>query len=663
MTRRAAMGIGGTAVMAMTAVTAAFLAYRDPPPDVSAASLPATLVITDRRGTPLREHRRRSGERCLPVSLDAMSPAIRCAMIAAEDKRFARHAGVDPVAVARAAVDNLGAGRVVSGASTLTWQLARMARPQPRTLVNKLREALWALRIERYTGKDDLLATYLNRVPFGGTLYGVEAAARAYFGKPASALDWAEASLLAGIPQAPARFRPDRRPERALHRREYVIGRLVACNPDLAATAPRMAEIPEIHFNSAPFLAPHFTGLIIATHPAPASGAPLRTTLDLPMQQAAESAAMPYAQRLGSAGIDGLAVVVLDVRSSAVRVMIGSPDYFAAGSGQINGALALRSPGSALKPFIYTEAFERGLLTPATLLSDAPAVYRDYTPSNFDRQFRGSVSAHDALAMSLNIPALELTRQIGLERVYNRMRDAGLGKTWLEADRYGLPLAIGVAGVTLLDLVNAYAVLAREGLYTGYRLVEDTPPDTPRRLWHAGAAYMTATILRDAAWQAGVTDVHADTQSAPFALKTGTSNGYRDAWAIAYNPEFVTGVWIGRADGAGHADLIGVQTAVPVCAAVFRTLYPAGMAGPWFTPPADVAVREVCAVSGRPPTMHCLRRHTADWLQGVSDARPCELCHAAVVLDTLRCTLNRPLNRPSYSDTLNPNRNRNHQLP
>jgi penicillin-binding protein 1C len=630
MTRRPTLCIGGTMAMTLVAIAAAVYAFLDPPPDVSAAALPATLVITDRRGTPLREHRRRSGERCLPVSLDAMSPAIRAAMIAAEDKRFHEHAGVDPVAIARASLDNLRAGRVVSGASTLTWQLARMAQPQPRTFRNKLREALWALRIERRTGKEELLSAYLNRVPFGGTLYGVEAAARAYFGKPAAALDWAEASLLAGIPQAPARFRPDRRPDRALHRREYVIERLIASNPDLVATAPRMVEIPEIHFNPAPFLAPHFTGLIINTHPAPASGAPLRTTLDLPMQQAAESAAMPYAQRLGSAGIDGLAVVVLDVRTSAVRVMIGSPDFFAGDHGQINGALALRSPGSALKPFIYTEAFERGLLTPATLLSDAPAVYRDYTPSNFDRQFRGSVSAHDALAMSLNIPALELTRQIGLERVYNRMRDAGLGKTWQEADHYGLPLAIGVASVSLLDLVNAYAVLAREGLYTGYRLLEDSPADAPRRLWHAGAAYMTSTILRDAAWDAGVTDVHADTQSAPFALKTGTSNGYRDAWAIAYNPEFVTGVWMGRPDGGGHADLIGARSAVPICAAVFRTLYPPGTAGPWFTPPTDVATREVCAASGRSPTAHCLRRHVADWLPGISDARPCGICHAAV---------------------------------
>jgi len=625
LSRRRKLHLIGSVVLI---AAAAVIILRDPPPDVSTATLPATLVLTDRHGAPLREHRRRSGERCLPVELDAMSPAIKASIIAAEDKRFRQHPGVDLLAIARAALDNLVNGRIVSGASTLTWQLARMARPQQRTFLNKLREALWAVQIERCTGKDALLAAYLNRVPFGGTLYGVEAASHAYFGKPAAALDWAEASLLAGIPQSPSRFRLDRNPAHALRRRDYVLSRLAADHPLLADTAPRITETPDVGSHSAPFLAPHFCELILATQSAPTGGGPLRTTLDLPMQQAAESVVASFAGNLRGAGIDGMAVVVLDVRSSAVRVMIGAPDFFAPGSGQINGATALRSPGSTLKPFIYTEAFDRGLLTPAAMIGDSPAIYRQYTPSNFDRQFRGMVSAHDALALSLNIPALEITRQIGQARIYDRLRDAGLGRSWKEPERYGLPLAIGAVSVTLLDLVNTYGSLAREGLYTGYRLTEDCPQAPPRRLWHAGAAFMTASILRDAAWHAGNADVHADTQGVPFALKTGTSNGYRDAWAVAYNPEFVAGVWIGRTDGAGHADLIGVQTAVPVCSAVFRTLYASGTPGPWYAPPGDIASREVCADSGRPPSPRCIRRHVADYLPGVSDHIPCSTCTA-----------------------------------
>lgn len=614
-------------VLALARLAAGLVAGLPDPPALE--PLPHGGILADRNGAPLRELPHSSDSRCLPVSFEAMAPAMRAAMVATEDRRFYRHPGVDWRAILRALFDNLRCGRIVSGASTIPWQIVRMAHPRPRTVLNKAREAIAALRLDAEYSKEELLTHYLNRAPFGGNLVGVEAAARAYFGKPAAALDQAEAALLAGLPQAPSRFRPDRHLDAALRRRRYVLERLRATGLLEPAAVRAAAAVPEITPTPRPFLAPHFCDLILARHPVRNRRAPLRTTLDLDMQRRAETLVADHAERLRADGIDGLALVLLDVRTGSVRALVGSPDYFRAPAGQVNAAIALRSPGSALKPFFYTEAFDRGLLTPDETLEDRPLRYREYRPENFDRDTRGSVRAREALAQSLNLPVLRLTERLELDRMVRTLRSLGLGADWRPPAHYGLPLALGAAEVRLLNLVNAYAVLARRGEFLPLRLREDAAIPPPRRIWLEASAWMTSDILRAAARgtlaQSGVA---VDERSMPpLALKTGTSSGYRDAWCLAYNPEFAIGVWVGRTDGGAHPDLIGARVAAPIAAGLFQRLYPAGR-GPWFPRPDGVKRRRVCARSGKLPGPACAACISADFLPGISSIAPCPDCRA-----------------------------------
>ncbi len=629
-------------VLVFAGLAALFLAG----PESVLEGLPYGGILTDCNGVMLRELPHPSDVRCLPVTGTEIAPAMRVAMVASEDGRFYRHSGIDPHAILRAIFDNLRYRRIVSGASTITWQIVRMAHRRPRTYANKIREARAAVRLDARYDKDELLTHYLNRAPFGGNLIGVEAAARAYFGKPASALDYAEAALLAGLPQAPSRFRPDRHLPAALQRRRYVLQRLRATGfADPNAIEAAATAIPEITPAPRPFLAPHFCDLVHARIPD-TTGQRIRTTIDLDLQRIAEQIVASHSGSLVAGGIDGLALVILDARSSAVRALIGSAHYFGLPAGQVNGATALRSPGSALKPFVFTEAFDRGLLTPDEILDDRPLRYRDYRPENFDRRTRGSVTAREALAHSLNLPVLRLTELLELERLYRNLQTLGLGRDWREAAHYGLPLSLGAAEVCLLDLANAYAVLARAGEYLPLRLLESDPAPLPRRVWLAESAWLTTEILRESArltlGQSGWADT--DRSLPAMALKTGTSAGYRDAWCLAYNPDFVVGVWVGRTDGAGHSDLVGALTAAPIVAAVFRSLYPAGR-GPWFARPAGVGQRRVCAHSGRLPGSDCGVHVLADFIPGVSGIAHCSGCqdHAAVRPDASGLGIDEPL--------------------
>lgn len=630
------------AMLVFSSLAALFLAGPDPVLE----ELPYGGVLTDYNNVVLRELPHPSDVRCLPVTGAEIAPAMRVAIMAAEDGRFLRHCGIDSRAILRATFDNLRYRRIVSGASTITWQIVRMAHPRPRTYANKIREARAAVRLDACYPKDELLNHYLNRAPFGGNLIGVEAASRAYFGKPASALDQAEAALLAGLPQAPSRLRPDRHLSSAMQRRRYVLQRM----RDTGLMDPNAIEaaatgIPEITPAPRPFFAPHFCDLVYARIPDP-TGQRIRTTIDLDLQLIAEQIVASSSGSLTAGGIDGLALVILDVRSSAVRALIGSTDYFGLPAGQVNGAMALRSPGSALKPFVFTEAFDRGLLTPDEILDDRPLRYRDYRPENFDRRTRGPVTAREALAHSLNLPVLRLTELLELGRLYRNLQTLGLGRDWRDAAHYGLTLSLGAAEVRLLDLANAYAVLARAGEYLPLRLLESDPAPVPRRVWLAESVWMTTEILRESARLTLDQSGWADTErSMPtVALKTGTSAGYRDAWCLAYNPDFVVGVWVGRTDGAGHSDLVGARTAAPIVAAVFRSLYPAGR-GPWFARPAGIEQRLVCARSGRLPGHDCAVNVWVDFIPGVSGIVHCSGCkdHAAVRPDAPGLRIAEPL--------------------
>lgn len=598
-----------TALAGGLLAAAFFAAVRWAPfPEDLLSPLPAAVVLADRHGDPLRVKLAAGGFDCRPGYEPSPDHWIAKAIVAAEDQRFWMHAGVDPLALARAIAQNVACGRRVSGASTISTQVIRMAVPRRRTLPTKIAEAFRALQLERRLGKREILAQYLDRAPFGGNVVGIEAAARRYFGKGAAQLSLAEAALLAGLPQSPSRLRPDRHPERARKRQAYVLERMEACGSITAQErAEALAQTLEARPGRYPFRAPHFCDLVgVPARPGPESI--VRTTLDPDLQRMAEGI---LRRRLRGGPVAGGAVVVIEVASGSVRALVGSPDYAAKGAGQVNGAVAPRAAGSTLKPFAFALALDRGLVTPATMIADVPTRFRDLDPKNFSLDFRGLVSVRDALVLSLNLPAIEIERRAGQGRFHAALRALGLATISEPAEHYGLGLVLGNAEVRLLDLANAYAVFARGGAWAPPRFVESAAPPATKPVFSAEACWLVSDMLggeeraMDTAGHAG------DVRLPPMAWKTGTSAGLRDAWAVAWNPEYAIGVWVGNPDGSAADELIGRKTATPIAWDLLRRMYPDNQ-GPWFARPAGVEPRSVCAASGRTPGPHCAHR-IEDW--------------------------------------------------
>lgn len=614
----------GAVAMAASVATAIAIWRQVPAPETWLRPRPSTTILADRRGEPLRILLADDGQDCRPIPLGETGPWIGPAIVAAEDGRFYSHPGVDPLAVGRATIQNLASGRVVSGASTISTQVVRLAQPRPRTLRSKIIEALLALKMERSLSKQQILEEYLNRAPFGGLTVGVQAAAQRYFGKDARDLTLGEAALLAGLPQSPSRLRPDRYLDRALRRRDYVLRRMVArgfITEEQRAAA--LAQPMVVQRRPYPLRAPHFAEAARARLPREAAGSLARTTLDPDLQRLAEDALRRRIAALRADGVRGGAVVVLEVATGAVRAMVGSPDARdARAAGRVNAALAARSAGSTLKPFLFALAFDEGRLTPETVLSDVPRQYPNYEPANFDGQFRGLVSARRALLDSLNIPALDLVSEIGVDRFHETLRRLGLTTLNRPSATYGLGLALGNGEVTLLDLANGYAALARGGEARPPVWFESESPEPSAAVFSAEAAWLVSDILSDPERAAPLPIPLGNVRLPSLAWKTGTSTGFRDAWTIAWNPEYVIGVWVGNPAGAPSPALVGGEAAAPVAWEIFRMLYPRGD-GPEFARPPGLRRCEVCAVSGRAPGPHC-RVHRPDWaIEGVTRHQPC----------------------------------------
>ena len=584
-----------------------------PFPSERLAAVPSSVLLTDREGTPIRLRLAPGGLDARPGYVPARTDWIAQAIVAAEDKRFWSHGGLDFLSLLRAAGQNASSLRRISGASTLSTQVIRLAVPRPRTLRTKLLEAFQAFQLERRMDKAAILRQYLDRAPFGGNVIGAEAAAWRYFGKSARDLSLAEAALLAGLPQSPSRLRPDRHPAAAARRRSYVLSRMEACGMITPAERAAADSAPVALSPAAyPFSAPHFCDAVGVPVRPRADDCRVRTTLDPVVQAWAEDA---LARRCAALGVAGGAVVVLDAPTGAVRAMVGSPDYASPRAGQVNGALSPRAAGSTLKPFAYALAFDQGRLSPATLLPDAPVHYRDLVPLNFSRDFRGTVPARDALVLSLNLPAIEVERRAGQPAFHFLLRRLGLSTIGPDPARYGLGLVLGNAEVRLLDLANAYACLARGGRYLPPRTLEDAPApdlaDAPS-FFSPEAAWLVADILSGDERAFDATGHAADVPLPRFAWKTGTSSGLRDAWTVAWNPDFVIGVWIGDPTGAPSASLVGRLAATPVAWDLIRRLYPRNRRSPWYPRPARIVSRTVCADTGCVATPACPRTHP-DW--------------------------------------------------
>lgn len=539
-----------------------------PPPLDRLADL--SVTVTDRKGQPLRVFTNAAGAWRLPATVEDVSPLFVELLLAYEDRRFESHAGVDPLAVLRAAAQNLGAGRVVSGASTITMQVARLLEPRPRTLSAKLIEAARAAQLEWRFSKRDILGMYLTLAPYGGNIEGIRAASLMLLGKPPVELDAAEAALLVSLPQSPSRLRPDRYPERAQAARDKVLDRVA----EASALSPKaMAEAKSLPVPSArlslPSSAPHLADRLRSADPGRAV---IATTIDGTLQQAVEALGRRAAETLNPQA--GLAVLVVDNRDRSVLAYLGSPDALDdTRLGPIDMVRAVRSPGSALKPFIYGLGFDDGIIHPLTQIADVSTRFGDWAPRNFDRSFTGDLTVMEALQRSLNVPAVLVLDRVGPLRFADALRRAGVRLVLPHGTALpGLPVALGGASISLWDMTALYSGLARDGLVAPLRTRTDEPGGAEHRLLSATAAQQVRAILEGSPPPPGVVQAQELRGSGAVALKTGTSYGFRDAWAFGVTGRYTVGVWVGRPDGTPSPDHYGRNTAAPLLFEVFDRL-------------------------------------------------------------------------------------------
>lgn len=541
-----------------------------------------STLVTGKDGRLLRPFITADGYWRLPVSHQDVDPRFLAMLIAYEDKRFHQHGGVDPRALVRAAWQAVSHGRVVSGGSTLTMQVARLLEPRPeRRIADKLAEMIRAIQLEQRLSKGEILDLYLALAPYGGNIEGTRAASLAYFGKEPRRLSTAEAALLVALPQAPESRRPDRHPARAEAARNRVIARLAKDGVVNAgqAEAAFLEEAP--HGRRAfPMLAAHAAERL-ARQAAP--GSVLATSIERDLQSALETLARERALAIGS-GV-AAAILVADNRTGAVRAHVGGAGYFdAIRAGQMDLALALRSPGSTLKPFIYGLAFEDGAVHPETLIDDRAIRYGAYAPENFDDSFHGTVTVRTALQQSLNVPALQVLNAVGPDRLAARLTNAGVKLVLPENAAPGLAVGLGGAGVRLTDLTALYVALARGGepIALSWRMEERRGAAPLRRLFEPTASWMLGDIMRGA-------PTPQNALAGQIAFKTGTSYGYRDAWAVGYDGATTIAVWVGRPDGAAVPGLVGRLAAAPILFEAFQRLGAARKALPPAPPGTVIA--------------------------------------------------------------------------
>ena len=555
-------------------------------------------VVLAEDGTPLWRFADANGVWRYPVQTGEVSPYYLDALLTYEDRWFYRHPGVNPLALVRASWQNLSGTRVVSGGSTLSMQVARLLDPHSRTFHGKLRQLWRTAQLEWHLSKDEILNLYLNRAPFGGTLQGVAAASWAYLGKSPAHLTHAEAALLAVLPQAPSRLRPDRHPQRAQQARDKVLRRLAEFQVWPQTAVDEALEEPLL---LAPRLEPSLAPLLARRLNRPDSPPLIRTTVDATLQRRLEDLLLGWRARLPE--YTSAAILVVEEESMAVRAYVGSVDINDAKRfGHVDMISALRSPGSTLKPFLYGMALDDGLIHSESLLQDVPRRYGDYRPGNFSMGFTGAVPASTALSSSLNLPAVQLLEAYGPKRFAAQMRIGGVPLALPALAEPNLALILGGAGSRLEDLVSGYSAFARDGKSATIRL---QPDDVLRErpMLSPGAAWIVRRILSGQARPDR--DPRAELVQRPvLAWKTGTSYGFRDAWAIGVGPRYLIGVWIGRPDGTPVPGQFGLASAAPLMLQVHDVLTnrdsQRGISAPVKPVPANVGVAAICWPLGQP---------------------------------------------------------------
>lgn len=563
-------------------------------------------VITDRNAEILRVFLNSEEQYCLPPVFNNTVPEkLHQAVIHFEDNYFYYHPGINPVSVVRAVYQNLKNKKVVSGASTLTMQLARIRKGRNRTTINKIVEMLEALRIEAQFSKEEILKMYLDHAPYGGNIIGYQAASWRYFGKPPQKLSWAEACLLAVLPNSPGTVSPVKNNERLFQKRNnllqslYENGRIDNSTLNISLDEPIPNRV--ISFD---LYAPHLTRRINNEHSD--KNRIVKTSIDLNIQEKANSIIKRHKHILEGSGIKNAAVIVVENKTRKVRAYVGSQDFYG-NQGRIDGVIAPRSSGSLLKPFLYALSIREGLIIPQSLLQDVPTYYGAFSPHNASEMYDGIVTAHDALVRSLNVPAVRLLYTYGHYKFYNFLQQSGISTLYRSADAYGLPMIIGGVEVTLWDMATGYCNLANLGEHSNITYLEEKTDHllNTYSLIDSTSVMLTLNMLKDLQRPGAEYYWNKFNSQKPIAWKTGTSYGHKDAWAVGINPDWTVAVWVGNFDATTNKNLSGASSAGPILFNVFNSLPTLSVQKWWNTEDFVSPIADICAVTGYAATPRC----------------------------------------------------------
>ena len=589
-------------------------------------SVPYSTVVADRNGELLGARIATDGQWRFPPRENVPEKFRQC-LVVFEDKRFYRHWGVDPLALARAIAMNIEHKSIVSGGSTLTMQTIRLSRQKPRTFREKLVEMVLATRLEWRYSKDEILALYASHAPFGGNVVGLDAAAWRYFGHEADELSWAEAAMLAVLPNAPAIVHLSKGRETLLAKRNRLLklleerGVIDESTCELALTEP----LPEKPL-PLPSMAPHLVSRFYLSR----NGKKTRTSIDKALQTQVENIAERWNRRFSQSNIRDMAILVIDIPNNTVAAYCGNVHFDRQQSGsQVDIIQSPRSTGSILKPLLFQAMFREGSLLPGMLIPDIPLNFNGFSPQNFNMRYEGAVPAADALARSLNVPAVVMLQRYGIAKFHRLLQQQGFRFINKSSSHYGLSLILGGAEATLWEVTNAYKNLALSITDKSPASLLASPPQAeavrPQSLSaeEAGAAWLTLSALTEVNRPGGI-DWKFLPSMQTVAWKTGTSYGFRDAWAVGITPRFVVGVWVGNATGEGKPELVGVQTAAPVMFDVFSIL----PASPWFQRPQGIFVEaDICKQSGHLKGRFCPEAETRLILPAGLHSEPCPYHH------------------------------------
>jgi len=557
----------------------------------------------------------------LPLNHEDINPALEKTFLFKEDRWFYMHPGINPFAIFRAGFNNMVKGRRTSGASTITMQVARMLNRQPRTYLNKIMEMMRAVQLEFHYSKKEILIMYLNLLPYGGNIEGVRTASLIWFEQQPVNLSLSQITHLTLVPNNPNLLNPlnnfsGLRSKRDIWLRKFENAGLFA--REIITDA--LSENEPAQFHPLPRLAPHISLHLRNKCPDLQT---IHTSLDHRTQKKAEELTGKYVRRYINSGITNAAVVVVNVTTNQVKAYVGSADFHHVfHQGQVDGVRAIRSPGSALKPFLYGLAFDLGVCTPKSTVTDIPYNFDGYEPDNYDGDYRGTTTVEDALALSLNIPAVKLLSETGLDKFTELLARGGLG--WISENRQkmGLSLILGGCGVNLLQLCGLYTCLANQGVYRPITMTVNPSVPISDTLFSRESAYMITEILTNLK-RPDLPDEFTDRTDIPkIAWKTGTSYGRRDAWAIGYNSKYCVGVWLGNFNNKGAPGLSGSDIAVPLLFDIFRIINPSS-GDHWFIPPETLTTRIVCNKSGLPPDTCCHDLTLDYYIPGISKSRIC----------------------------------------